>query len=403
EDGCYAPTTHEVNERGLQKDLDLKYEDQTLAVYPAPLAPHPYPYPFHMDREAGIEAYQAMITAEEYQARQDRGDDSALHLYSADGESPVIQVKVSRAAQSADGVMVYDFTPVDGGDLPQWQAGAHLDIVVAPEYLRQYSMYGDPADRSRYQIAVLREDAGRGGSKLMHRIFSEGRRIFISRPINHFPLAGGARNSILMGGGIGITPMIAMAHELHAKGLDFTLHYSGRSRASMALLDEITSFPWASRVHLHITDEGSRADLGRIIPPYASGHHIYTCGADRYMSAVMAAAETAGYPEEARHLEYFSVPEQPDYVNHPFTLKLAKSGRELTIPAEKTATDVLQENGISIDVKCSDGICGVCQCGLISGEVEHRDFVLSKAQRETTVILCQSRAAAKDGVIEVDL
>ena len=121
------------------------------------------------------------------------------------------------------------------------------------------------------------------------------------------------------------------------------------------------------------------------------------------MASVMEAAEAAGFPEEARHLEYFSVPEQPDYVNYDFTLKLSRSGRELHIPADRVPTDVLAENGIAVDVKCSDGICGVCQCGLISGEVEHRDFVLSKKQRETTVILCQSRAAQKDGVIEVDL
>ena len=403
EDGGYRPTKHAVNERGLQRDLDLKYEDQTLAVYPAPLAPHPYPYPFPMDREAGIEAYQAMITADEYKARLERGDDSAVHVFTADGESPVIQVVISKAEETAQGVMKYEFTSVAGGDLPPWQAGAHLDIVVAPEYLRQYSMSGDPADRSTYQIAVLREDEGRGGSLLMHRIFSEGRRVFVSKPINHFPLAEDATRSMLMGGGIGITPMVAMAHELHAQGRDFIMHYSGRSRATMGLLEEITAAPWAGKVQLHITDEGSRADLAGIVKGYQPGWHIYTCGAERYMASVMEAAEAAGFPEEARHLEYFSVPEHPDYVNHDFTLKLARSGRELHIPADRVPTDVLAENGIAVDVKCSDGICGVCQCGLISGEVEHRDFVLSKKQREATVILCQSRAAQKDGVIEVDL
>ena len=403
EDGGYRPTKLPVNERALQKDLDLKYEDQTLAVYPAPLAPHPHPYPFPMDREAGIEAYQAMITADEYKARLERGDESGVHIYAADGESPVIQVEITKAEQTADGIMLYELQPVGGGDLPEWQAGAHLDIVVAPEFLRQYSMSGDPADRSKYQIAVLREDEGRGGSKLMHRIFNEGRRIFISPPINHFPLDPSARKTILMGGGIGITPLVAMAHELHAQGRKFRVHYSGRSRATMGLLDDIAGFPWADRVTLHITQEGSRADLDTLLAGYQDGWHVYTCGADRYMTSVMEAAARAGFPEEARHLEYFSVPEQPDYVNHDFTLKLAKSGLELKVPADETATDVLQKNGVAIDVKCSDGICGVCRCGLISGEVEHRDFVLSKAQRETGVILCQSRAAAKDGVIEVDL
>jgi ferredoxin len=121
------------------------------------------------------------------------------------------------------------------------------------------------------------------------------------------------------------------------------------------------------------------------------------------MSAVMAAAEAAGVPEEARHLEYFSVPEVPEYVNHEFTLRLARSGRDLAVPAGKSATDVLAENGIHVDVKCSDGICGVCKCGLVSGAVEHRDFVMSRAQRQDAIILCQSRAAEAGGVVEVDL
>ncbi|MBY4893845.1 reductive dehalogenase [Rhodobacteraceae bacterium N5(2021)] len=403
DDGAYRPTQQPVNARSLQKDLDLRYEDQTLAVYPAPLAPHPYPYPFPMDREAGIAAYQAMITAEEYKSLLERDETGHLHVYTAAGESPVIQVEITRADVSAQGISVYEFQPVGGGELPEWQAGAHLDIVVAPEFLRQYSMSGDPADRSKYQIAVLREDAGRGGSMLLQRIFNKGRRIFISRPINHFPLDATATHSLLMGGGIGITPMVAMAHELHAQGRNFTMHYSGRSRATMGLLDEIASFPWADRVCLHITDEGTRADVAEIMAGYRAGWHVYTCGADRYMAAVMEAAEAAGFPEDARHLEYFSVPEVPDYVNDPFILKLVKSGKTLHVPADKSATDVLAENGIHVDVKCSDGICGVCKCTLVSGDVEHRDFVLSKAQRETGVILCQSRAAAAGGVIEVDL
>ena len=403
EDGGYRPTKEPVNARALQKDLDLQFEDQTLAVYPAPLAPHPHPYPFNMDREAGIEAYKAMVSADEYKRRVAKGDDSVIHRYSENADSPVIPAVISLAEETAEGVMKYELRPVSGEDLPEWTAGAHLDIVVAPEFLRQYSMSGDPAIRATYQVVVLREDEGRGGSKLLHRIFTEGRRVFISKPINHFPLDHTATHSVLMGGGIGITPMIAMAHELYARQASFELHYSGRSRDAMGLLDDIHSFPWANRVTLHVTDEGSRADLGTILKEYKDGWHVYTCGAERYMSSVMEAAEQAGFPEEARHLEYFSVPDAPDYVNHPFTVKLAKSGKEFQVPVDKSAAEVLVENGVPVDLKCSDGICGVCQCGLVSGDVEHRDFVLSKAQREGTVILCQSRAAKANDVIEIDL
>ncbi|MCB1339500.1 MAG: reductive dehalogenase [Pseudooceanicola sp.] len=402
EDGAYRPARAPVNRRDLQKSLDLRYEDQTLAVYPAPLAPHPWPYPFVMDREKGIEAYKAMVSADEYRARMAQGDISVIHRYSIAGDAPVLRVEVALAEKMTGDVTKYEFRLPDGGDLPEWAAGAHLDIVVAPEFLRQYSMSGDPADRSKYQIGVLREDQGRGGSKLMHRIFTPGRRVFISRPINHFGLEEGASKTFLMGGGIGVTPMIAFAHRLHALGRDFALHYSVPSRGAAGYLDDLAAAPWAERVFLHVSDEGSRADLAAILKGYQDGWHVYTCGPDRYMGAVMQAAEAAGFPDAARHLEYFSVPEVPDYVNHPFNLTLT-DGRSFAIPADRIPTDVLAENGVHVDVKCSDGLCGVCRCRLVSGDVEHRDFVLSAAQRKDWIILCQSRAAEAGGEIVVEV
>ncbi|MEM8686616.1 MAG: 2Fe-2S iron-sulfur cluster-binding protein [Pseudomonadota bacterium] len=404
ETGAYGPANEPVNRRDLQKDLDLRYEEQTLAVYPAPLAPHPWPFPFPMDREKGIEAYQALITAEEYRAKLVRGDVNGLaHEYHIAGDAPVIQVEVTRAEVMAEGVTKYTLKPSDNSPLPSWTAGAHIDVVVAPEYLRQYSLCGDPADPSCYQIGVLREDEGQGGSKLLHRIFTAGRKIFISKPINHFPLETTPAQTILMGGGIGVTPMIAMAHELHAKGAPFILHYSARSRRTAGFLKEIAGAPWADRAVLHISDEGSRADLDAVLAGYEAGAQVYICGPDLYMQAVVQAAKRQGYPEEARHTEYFTVPEVADYENHPFVLRLAKSGRELSVPSDKTAADVLNENGFHVDVKCSDGLCGVCRCELVGGAVEHRDYVLSKSQREGAIILCQSRAQQKDGVVEIDL
>ena len=334
-------------------------------------------------------------------ARGESGDWE--HIYNNNADSPVLPVVISAADAMSPDVTKYEFRSPDGADLPEWTAGAHLDIVVAPEFLRQYSMSGDPADRSKYQIGVLREDEGRGGSALLHRIFAEGRRIFISKPINHFPLDDTASKSFLMGGGIGITPMIAMAHELYAQGRAFEVHYSVSSRSGAGYIDDLTAMPWADHVTLHISDEGTRADLDAVMSGYRDGWHVYTCGPDRYMDSVMTAAQRQGFTEEARHLEFFSVPELPEYENHDFTLKLARSGREILIPADKSATDVLAEQGVHVDVKCADGICGVCKCGLVSGAVEHRDFVLSKAQRKTEVVLCQSRAADKHGVIVVDL
>jgi ferredoxin len=181
------------------------------------------------------------------------------------------------------------------------------------------------------------------------------------------------------------------------------MHYSCRSRRSAGFLKDLDAVPWKDRVHFHATEEGSRADLSRILAGYRDGFHVYICGPERYMQAVLETAARAGYPEDARHLEYFSVPEVPAYENFPFTLRLRKSVLDIRVPADRTAADVLGAQGFAVDIKCADGLCGVCQCRLVAGEVEHRDFVLSRKMRETTIILCQSRAAAPDGVIEIDL
>lgn len=402
DDGAYRPSAHPVNERPLSKDLNLKFEDQTLAVYPAPLAPPPYNYPFPMDREAGIQAYSDMIPASEHKRRRAAGQPPE-HIYTADqSESPVMQVVLSKVDHMAGGVAKYEFSMPDGSDMPPVTAGAHIDVVVAPEFLRQYSLSGDPDDRTKYQIAVLREESGRGGSKLMHRIFEEGRKVFISKPLNHFPLHEDASFSFLMGGGIGVTPMIAMAHRLHRLGKPFALHYSCSSRAGAGFLDDLAGVPWAANVHLHFSDEGSRADLAHLLRAQ-DGAHVYTCGPESYMTAVMDTASANGFPDEARHLEYFAVPDAPEYENHDFTLRLAKSGQDVFVPAETAPTDALLAAGVHVDVKCSDGLCGVCKCTVLSGEVEHRDFVLSNKDRAGAMILCQSRAKDAGGIIEIDL
>jgi len=407
EDGAYRPASHPVNRRDLSTDLKLRHEDQTMAVYPAPLAPHPYPYPFPMDREAGIKAFEALVSAGEYRRRLAAGDTSHLHRYvNADTpaeESPVIPAVVSRVERLSDRISKYEFSALDGSPLPEWTAGGHIDVLVAPGMMRQYSMSGDPANREHYQVAVLREDDGRGGSLLMHRIFNEGRRVFISRPINHFELRDGPGKSFLMGGGIGVTPMVAFAHTLHRNGRPFHLHYSVSSPEDLAFANDINGFDWSDHASNHVSSTGSRADLTKVFAGAGAADHVYACGPDAYMDAVLAAAGEAGIPDDHLHREYFSVPEQPDYENFPFEMLLRKSGKRIRVEAEETASDALIANGYAVDVKCSDGLCGVCQCAVMSGEVEHRDFVLSQKQRESMIILCQSRAAQKDGLIELDL
>ena len=404
DEGPYQPSSHGSAARELQTELELKFEDQTLAVYPAPLAPPPYPFPFPMDREAGIAAYNALIGPEEYKARLAAGDTEHLaHEYHLpEGAAPVLSLVLSQVEAMTPDTSRYILSSPDRTELPPFEAGAHLDVVVAPEFMRQYSLAGDPADRSRYEIAVLREDGGRGGSALLHRIFNEGRRVFVSRPINHFPLEESASRTLLMGGGIGITPLLAMGHRLHAIGAEFRLHYSCHDRQSAAYLETLAGVPWSQQVQLHFSTEGTRADLVSVLNNYRTGDHLFTCGPDRYMDAVLSAGQQQGWPEEALHREYFSAPEVPEYENHAFSLVLQSSGRRIEVSAEQDAARALVEAGVHVDLKCSDGICGVCKCGVLSGEVEHRDFVLSAAQRRESMILCQSRAAQPGGEIVLD-
>ena len=196
--------------------------------------------------------------------------------------------------------------------------------------------------------------------------------------------------------------MIAFAHRLHKIDKDFIMHYSASSENEAGYLNDLKSAPWFDKVRMHFSDQGNRADFNKIIPNYSKNDHAYICGSERYMDAVVNTLERKKFPDENRHIEYFSVPEEPDYVNSNFRLKLNQSGTEYLVPEDRTAADVLNENGFKINVKCSDGLCGACKCGLISGEVEHRDFVLSKKQRKNEIILCKSRALIEDGLIEIE-
>ncbi|MEM8813426.1 MAG: reductive dehalogenase domain-containing protein [Pseudomonadota bacterium] len=403
-DGGYGPAD-QTNSRGLQTDLDLKYEDQALAVYPAPLAPHPWPFPFPMDREKGLAAYKSLVSPVIYRRKMEAGEaDGIAHVYRIpEGESPVLPVTLVEADPLTDDTVRYAFAAPDGRELPPFEAGAHIDVVVAPEFFRQYSLAGDPADHGRYVIGVLREDEGRGGSALMHRIFRKGRRVFISRPINHFPLEEDASKTLLFGGGIGVTPLIAMAHRLHALDRDFRLFYSCKTRASAAFLSDLDAAPWRDRAAVFISDEGSRADLDTLLAGYRSGWRAYTCGPDRYMQAVFDAAFANGWPEQAVSREYFSVPEAQDRETLPFTLVLKRSGRRIDVTADQSATDALAAAGVPIVTKCSDGICGVCASPYLSGDVDHRDFVLGSADRKRTILLCCSRAVEAGGEIVLDL
>jgi ferredoxin-NADP reductase len=227
----------------------------------------------------------------------------------------------------------------------------------------------------------------------------------VTRPANHFALHEDATHSWLMAGGIGVTPMIAMAHRLHLLGKPFDFHYSAASRQTAGFLKDLAEAPWAERVQYHFKDEGRRADLMQLMPEFSAGGHVYTCGAPRFMDGVFEAASAHGWPGDSLHREYFSVPEADAWMNQPFELVFKTSGRRLQVPADRSATEVLAEAGVAIDVKCSDGLCGVCARNYdaaLSDDIEHRDFVFGQKERQQKIILCCSRAQHAGGVITLN-
>ena len=289
-----------------------------------------------------------MLTPEAYREKLASGDttDLAPQHQGLDGPPPVFPVIVSKREDLADDVVRFELTGENGTPLPPFEAGAHIDVVIALEYQRQYSLADDPADQSKYVLGVLREAEGRGGSLLMHRVFKQGRRIFISEPRNHFPLDEAAPFSVLMAEGIGVTPLITMARRLHSLGQDFVLHYSARSEEKSGFAASLREMPWADKVFFHFSADSGRPDFDELIPAYRDGFRLYTCGSDRYMDAVFETAEAKGWPEEGLSKEYFSVPEAPDYVNHDFILELIRSGRSIPVAKEESATDALAAAGL---------------------------------------------------------
>jgi len=394
------------NQRGLNTDIVVKSEEQTLACYPADLAPPPYPMPSPIDREAGIDAYRSLLKPEEHKQRIANGEtENLVPKYKVpEGPAPVMIVKLAkRTPTSTDGKVVkFEFTSMDGSPLPAFEAGAHIDVTPVPQFIRQYSLCSDPADPSKYMIGVLREDDGRGGSQRIHQMLREGKPVLISRPRNHFPLIEGAKRSLLMAGGIGVTPMIAMAHTLHAQGKEFVFYYKASTRAGAGFVEELQSYPWADKAHFYFSDE-NRLNVADVLGDYCDGDHLYTCGPAAFMDAVFESALAQGWDEDSLHREYFSAPDNDDYENHAFKLILQKSGVEIEVPEDKKATEALADAGFAVDTKCSDGICGVCATKYVDGDIEHRDFVLSKDQRREKVVLCCSRAAEPEGEIVLDI
>ncbi len=307
-----------------------------------------------------------------------------------------------REIQGTD-VVVLDLGRADGAALPAFEAGAHVDIHVAPGLVRQYSLCSDPAEVSVYRLGVLKDPASRGGSVQVHDSLHEGREVQISAPRNLFPLAADARRSILLGGGIGITPMIAMAHALHRQGADFELHYCGRSRSRSAFLDELAKAPFAARVVTHFDDEeaAQRLDLAAVLGKADTGTHMYTCGPSGFMDWVIAGARAQGYDEAQIHKEYFQV--EVDASGGGFEVVAARSNKTVQVAEGQTILDALAQVGIKIDISCEQGVCGTCMCEVLEGEPDHRDVYLTDEEKAANdqILVCCSRAKTNKLVLDI--
>ncbi|WP_130494107.1 PDR/VanB family oxidoreductase [Motilibacter rhizosphaerae] len=309
---------------------------------------------------------------------------------------------VDARTELAQGVVALDLVAHNGRDLPAWTPGSHVDVVLAPGTERQYSLCGNEDDRSRWRIAVLREDAGRGGSLALHDDVRVGQRLRVRGPRNHFGFTAAAGTAYrFVAGGIGITPLRAMVLRAHAAGAEWTLDYAGRSRATMAFAGELaTAYP--ERVRLHPADEGRRLDLDALLGEPQPGTEVYACGPARLVDAVEQ--RMAGWPATALHVERFTAKEFGEPVwPGPFEVELALTGATVTVEPGESVLEAALAAGAVVLSSCRVGTCGTCETPVLEGDVEHRDSVLTLAEQADSAVMmvCVSRSAGPRLVLDL--
>jgi vanillate O-demethylase ferredoxin subunit len=263
--------------------------------------------------------------------------------------------------------------------------------------VRQYSLCNDPADSSFYRLAIKREHRGRGGSNWIHENLAAGMEVQVSAPRNHFELSPAADRHLLLAGGIGITPILAMSLSLGAQAKPFAMHYFSRSRALTPLMSD-TEQAGHDRCSFHFDDEpDTRTDLDTLLAVQAPGLHLYCCGPSGFMAAVRQ--EAGHWPQEALHFEAFQAAPGADFVAEPFAIEL-RSGLTVEVPADRSALEALRLAGLDLVSSCETGVCGTCECGYLDGEPIHRDAVLSPEARLSRFMPCVSRAT---GTLKLDL
>ena len=310
----------------------------------------------------------------------------------------IMKLRVAAATLTTPRVLHVAFIHPLRPELPAWEAGAHVDLHLPDGRIRQYSLCGDPKDRTRYEIAIKREEPGRGGSAWAHVNLEAGAIALVSAPRNNFPLVINARRHLFVAGGIGVTPFLAMARHLVAAGGDFVLHDCARSTADAPLLSDLREV-CGNRLQTWFSNAGQRFDAAAIGQP-EEGTHLYACGPQSLLDRVSNAATSEGWPQSHIHAEVFQATLDENFKAEPFEAQILSTGETLAVPADRSLLDVLRENGFVMPSSCELGVCGSCICGYRDGIAIHRDSVIPLAQRQDHIAPCVSRARVR---ISLDL
>ncbi|MEU8372901.1 PDR/VanB family oxidoreductase [Micromonospora sp. NPDC048894] len=315
------------------------------------------------------------------------------------GDGPVgVELTVVARERVAAEVVEIGLARPDGGDLPRWTPGAHVDLALGPELVRQYSLCGDPADRSVLRIAVQREPDGRGGSRLAHARLTVGGTVRVHGPRNTFPLVA-ARRYLFVAGGIGITPIRPMVDAADASGADWRLAYGGRSRATMAFATTLRE-RYGDRVCLCPQDETGLLDLTGLLGRTGDGL-VYCCGPESLVRAVEE--HCADWPPGRLHVERFTPRGDADGPETAIEVELALSGRTVRVPPGVPILRAVEEAGVPVLSSCREGTCGTCETPVLAGVPEHRDSLLTAQERAAgdTMMICVSRARTPRLVLEL--
>lgn len=299
-------------------------------------------------------------------------------------------VVVSRRDE-AQGVVLVEFAHPTGERLPDWTPGAHIDVHLPGGMLRQYSLCGNPADRERWRIGVLREPLGRGGSRWIADELTEGCSLRVRGPRNNFPLQPADRY-VFVAGGIGITPLLPMIRAVHTAGRDWVLHYGGRTRSSMAFLSQLVDY--GSRVQAHPQDEVGLLDLESVLSAAADDALVYCCGPTPLIEALEDRCRTRR--SGALHVERFTAAPDPtgSHADTAFEVVCERSGATVSVPADLSILEAVENAGIAVLSSCAEGICGTCETPVLDGVPDHRDSLLTDEEKAAgdSMMICVSRS-----------